>query len=247
MTADLLISRMEDLAAFADQRGAAASRFLTPAQREQVSQYFSNRKDVRLGFDGGFEGAERTRAVFLNPEWGTCDRETLIAAFKIEYRQKDTVGHRDILGSLLGLGIERDTIGDIDAKHVPAVFVCLSEIGDFISENLTKIGRVGIQVTRINPEVLPAKAEIMEVKNVTVASMRLDAVVSAAYGVSRTEASRLITIGLIRYNHVVCQQQTKVVTEGAILSARGHGRAKIIEVCGTSRKGRMIIKIGVHG
>jgi len=76
---------MEDLAAQAYDAGCAASRFLTPAEAHSVAEYFKYNR-IEMSFDGGFDGAERVRAVFLNPDWGKYDRDALFAALKIEYR-----------------------------------------------------------------------------------------------------------------------------------------------------------------
>ena len=110
---DRLISHMEDFAGKAAKSGIAASRFLTPAEAQSTAEFFQRRHDVTLTFDGGFDSAERIRAVFVSPAWGECDRAGLIAALKAAYRPQDDLTHRDILGALMALGIERDTVGDI--------------------------------------------------------------------------------------------------------------------------------------
>lgn len=71
MTANVLLAHMEDLADKAVKTGYAASKFLTPADAESIAQRFSHRRDVTLTFDGGFDNAERTRAVFANPDANT--------------------------------------------------------------------------------------------------------------------------------------------------------------------------------
>ena len=150
---DLLLAHMDDLADKAVKTGCAASRFLTPAeQRDAASHVARSRKtmDVNLTFDGGYEDAERTRAVFTNAEWGAYERNELFTALKIEWRSQDTLGHRDILGALMALGIERDTVGDIVGKDNTATLVCLPEMIKFIAENLSIAGRVGVKITEIS-------------------------------------------------------------------------------------------------
>ena len=65
---------MDDLAGRAVTTGYAASKFLTPAEKQSIITHFARRRDVALSFDGGFDGAERMRAVFLNADWGAYDR-----------------------------------------------------------------------------------------------------------------------------------------------------------------------------
>ena len=244
---DLLLGRMEDLAGRAVKKGCAASRFLTPAEAQSIAAQFKRRTDVVLVFDGGFEGAERVRAVFLNAVWGECDRAGLFAALKITYRPQDSLRHRDILGALMALGVERDTFGDIMADKQPAVLVCLPELGGYIIDNLTQAGRVGVSVSAISLDDLPAKTEDYTIKTDTVASLRLDAVLCAAFGLSRTKAAELIAAGRVSLNHELCLHAEKALETGALLSVRGLGRAKLLETRGMSRKGRMIVQIGCYG
>ena len=243
--ADLLISRMEDLSKTAMKTGSAASRFLTPTQAHVVSNYFKH-KGVSLSFEGGFDDAERVRAVFLNPEWGKYDNAALFSALVFEFRPQDTLGHRDILGSLMALGIERDTVGDIVVVDNTATIVCLPELSRYIMENLIKAGRVGITAKEISVDELPSRQEEMRIKTDTVASQRLDAILSAAFRLSRAKASELITAGNASLDYQVCMQPTKEVSEGSLISVRGLGRAKVLEIGGTSRKGRMFVRLGLY-
>ena len=243
---DFFIGHMEDVADKAVKTGSAASRFLTPAEAQNVAGYFKAKR-VKLVFDGGFENAERVRAVFLNPEWGEYDRENLLAALKIEYRPQDTLGHRDVLGALMALGIERDTIGDIISDENSAMLICMPEMSSYIIENLDKAGRVGVKISEISLSELPAKQEELSIKTDTVASLRLDAVLSAAFGLSRSKAVELIAAGRVNLNHLPCMQPAKELEEGALLSVRGHGRAKLLEVGNVSRKGRTFVRIGLYG
>ncbi|MCL2003455.1 MAG: YlmH/Sll1252 family protein [Oscillospiraceae bacterium] len=247
---DLLLAHMDDLAGKAAKTGWAASRFLTPAEQRDVAAHDARGRktgEVSLTFDGGYEGAERARAVFTNAEWGACERSGLFAALKLEWRQQDTLGHRDILGALMALGIERDTVGDITVAEHSAALVCLPELGGYIAENLSKAGRVGISVTEMGLDGLSAGLEELTVKTDTVASLRLDAVLCAAFGLSRSKAAELIAAGRVNLNHTPCVQPAKELGEGALLSVRGLGRAKLLEVGGVSKKGRVFVSIGLYG
>ena len=237
---------MDDLAGKAVKTGTTASKFLTPSERQSVERAFSRRRDVILTFDGGFDVAERTRAIFTNPDWGEYSRAEFLTALKISYRKQDTLGHRDILGALMGLGIERDTIGDIINSGQLTVFVCLPELGNYITENLTKAGRVGIEISQISLDELPVIQEKLTEKTDTVASLRLDSILSVAFSVSRSKAAELIAAGIVSLNHQICLHPDKEVSEDALLSVRGFGRAKLMEVGGTSRKGRIFVKIGFY-
>ena len=244
---DILIAHMNDLARKAVKEGFAASKFLTPAESQSVSEHFSRRKDAILNVDGGFEGAERTRAVFMNPDWGEYERTDLFTALKVAHRPQDTLGHRDILGALMALGIERETVGDIIVDEAGAALVCLPELGKFIIENFTKAGRVGLVVSVIGLDELPVREEELTIITDTVASLRLDAVLCTAFRVSRAKAAELILTGRVSVNHQVCLRTDKEVRVDSLLSVRGLGRAKLLEIGGLSRKGRSFIRIGMYG
>ena len=243
---DILIARMNDLASKAAKSGFAASKFLTPAESQSVVEHFSRRKDTALTIDGGFEGAERTRAIFISPDWGAYERSDLFAVLKAAHRTQDKLGHRDILGALMALGIERDTIGDIIIDEAVTAFVCLPELCGYIIENFTKAGHTGLELSAIGLDEIPDREEELTIKTDTVASLRLDAVLSAAFGMSRTKAAELIAAGRASYNHQVCLRTDKEVVEDSLLSVRGLGRVKLLEIGGVSRKGRNFIKIGIY-
>ena len=243
---DYFIGYMEDLADKAAKTGCTTSRFLTPAEARRVAEYFKFKR-VKLIFDGGYDGAERVRVVFLNLEWGEYDRENLLAALKIEYSPQDSLGHRDVLGALMALGIERDTIGDIVSEENSATLICIPEMSEFIIENLVKAGRVGIKVSVISLGELPARQEELSVRTETVATLRLDSVMSAAFGLSRAKSVEFIAAGRVSLDHIPCLQPSKELAEGALLSVRGLGRAKLLEVGGVSKKGRVFVRIGLYG
>ncbi|MCL2162782.1 MAG: YlmH/Sll1252 family protein [Oscillospiraceae bacterium] len=240
----ILLAHMDDLAAKAVKTGSAASRFLTTAEAHSITAHFAKRRDVALTFDGGYEGAERVRAVLLNPTWGEYERNDLFRALKIEVPPQEAVGHRDILGAVMALGIEREIVGDIIES--PLALICLPELSAYIAENLTKAGRATIRLSEMDLYSLPVRTEELSFKTDTVASPRLDAVLGTAFGLSRGKAQELIETGRVYLNHELCQQPAKEVGEDAILSVRGMGRAKLMEIGGVSKKGRLYIKVGLY-
>jgi RNA-binding protein YlmH len=242
---DVLLEHLEDLAERAVRTGFSVSRFLTPAEAQNADRRFARRRDVALSFEGGFEEAERVRAVFTRPDAAGYERGGLFSALKIEWREGDDLGHRDVLGALMALGVERDTLGDIVCEGCRAVLVCLPEMGGFIAENFTKAGRAGVVITPISLEELPVRRTEPVVKTGTVASLRLDAVLSIALGLSREKASALVKAERVSVNHQLCAKPDKELAEGAVLSVRGFGRVRLLEVGGTSKKGRIFIKVGV--
>ncbi|MCL2513678.1 MAG: YlmH/Sll1252 family protein [Oscillospiraceae bacterium] len=109
----IFISHLEDLAREALKSGVSHSKFLTPAELEKARQRYNARRDVKMLADGGFETAERRIAVFLDPERGEFERKSAISALELSHRPQDALSHRDVLGAVLSLGIEREVLGDI--------------------------------------------------------------------------------------------------------------------------------------
>jgi RNA-binding protein YlmH len=242
---DFLTGHIEDLSAKAVKSGRTASRFLTPAEARGIASRFAHRRDIILNFDGGYDGAERVRAVLLNPDCGSYERKKFFVALKIEFSRHETLGHRDILGAVMALGIERNTVGDITES--PLALICLPELSEYIINNFIKAGRAGVKLSKIDLKELKAKDENLIIKTHTVASLRLDAVLSASFGIPRGKAVGFIEAGRVSLNYEPCLNHSKEVGEGSIMSVRGFGRAKLLEIGGVSKKERIFIKIGLYG
>ena len=245
MNDKMFLSHMDDLAQKAQKSGAAHSKFLTPAELEQLRRSYGNRRDVNFLTDGGFENAERCIAVFLNPEWGEYIRESVISALELSHRPQDELSHRDVLGAALALGIERDVLGDILIEPSRAVLICLSRTAQFIKENLKTAGRAGLTVSEIPIGSLPMLPENFTCVSGTVASLRLDAVLAFAFHISREQAQKKIAAGLVQLSHQVCLEPTKMVSPGSVISLRGGGRARLAEVGDMSPKGRYRIRLHI--
>ena len=242
----LLVSHGEDLAERALQNGSAATKFLTPAEMAEIRCRFGSRGDIDLAEAGGYACFERGRLAFVNRQWGTFEPEDLIAAIRVDYRQQDLVEHRDILGALMNLGIARETVGDIDAGANPATFVCLPEIAPYILENLVKIGRVGVRLSRITLAELPERMENLALRTITLSSLRLDSLIGGVFNLSRSKASDLIGQGLVSVNHSICLKQDREIGADSVISVRGKGRARLMEVEGPTRKARLKVKVGIY-
>ena len=227
----LLLARVLDQYEKAERRGIpAATVFLSP--REQaMAQALLNTLGVRSGyvFDGGYEGAERKLLAFL-PDWAE-DAAGELAFFRAAFRDKDAVlTHRDILVS----------------PHSADV-VAAPSLGDFFLREWDSAGRTRLAVTEIGrEELLVPEVKVTRVQD-TVSSMRLDAVVSAAFSMSRGRAGELIAAGRVSLDHTPCLKPDKPVGEGAVVTARGFGRAVVRECGRTSKKGRIILVMDRYG
>ena len=176
------------------------------------------------------------------PEW----EEPQFSRYPIELikftpKYENSLSHRQYLGTILSLGIERDKIGDILAEQDTAyVFLC-SDISEFVAENVKKIGRCGVLTEIVDAEntVLPRKK--FEIVSCIAASMRLDAVISGILNKSRNDAKNLIVAGKVFVNHSESFKTDLTVTEGDLLSIRGFGRAEIYEIGAKTRSDKIHI------
>lgn len=190
---------------------------------------------------GGYEGAERCVALFgETPSPVTC-----IRIFPKDKKFARELSHRDVLGSVLGLGIDRRLIGDILVFGKEAYMFCLISIAPFIAENLASVGKVTVccEITDTLPdEALPKPEE----KTVVTASLRVDAVICAVYDISRADAKELAEVERVYVNGRIVQPPSFSLKEGDIVSVRGMGRFRYIEEAGETKKGKIRIFVAVY-
>lgn len=154
----------------------------------------------------------------------------------------DALNHRDFLGALMNLGIERDTLGDIFVKENVAYLFCLTSIADYIMENLTRVKHTSVKISRVDsPETLPFVEK--ESVSIAVSSPRIDAIIARVYNLSRSDSLSLFQEERVFLNGKVCTDPGKSLSEGAVVSTRGFGRFTVCETGGTSRKGKTYLRV----
>lgn len=218
--------------------------FLDPAEQAIAKSVLP--QGERFFFSGGYDEAERKFLFFL-PDY--LEEEFFdISDYIIAYSATVPFGkptHRDFLGSILGLGIERECVGDILVGDESTVLLD-KKIAPFVFENLKKIGRLGVFLKEKElAEIKPIEEPYVEVI-ATVASLRLDALCAAAFKISRAEAVSAIESGLVSINWTPCENPSEALNEGDMISFRGKGRAKIETVGGMSKKGRIFVNFKVY-
>ncbi len=211
--------------------------FLSAAEAVLAGQILKNTV-CRTAFFGGYDTAERVMLGCF-PDWMAEDSFP-ISALTFKFRESDILSHRDFLGSLMALGIKRETVGDILTEQGRAVVFVTDEICDYIKNQVTKIGRTGVAITDGYTLPLPKGDELIEFTD-TAASDRIDCVISALCGFSRTKALEAIAYGIVSVNSVPVSKPTKSVAEGDIISVRGKGRFLIGSLNNRTKKNRIII------
>lgn len=249
----LFYAKLDDLAKKSDGGVVAHSSFLTPSESYKAEKYFfaKGNKD-RICFFGGYGDAQR-KQIFLLPEYisDAADENNLydmladdfkdsICALKIKGSGFGVLTHRDYLGSLLGLGIERTTLGDICViDDFTAIVFCSPEVENFIFYELTTIGRDKVRVEKIQVDISMPSTQKFQAFSDTVASERLDCVVASLFNLSREKAQNLIKGGLVDFNYESVLKIDSDVQSGDIISARGYGKFIVRDLSQTTKKGRI--------
>lgn len=219
-----------------NEESKQVTAFLSFAMREWFEAVL-RKEHLSFMVEGGFTEAERVR-IILGP-WGeTWDsKDANISLLRV--RPTDSrvqLEHRQILGSLMGLGFTRDVLGDIQAGQSGFYIATTAEIAPFLLDQWRQAGREKIEVSlyKEKPEVYP---DLGEERRFTVNSSRLDAVIANAFGVSRSNAQEWITQGKVRRDGLVVSKAEAEVQPGDTISCRGQGRIKLLE-CSQTRKER---------
>lgn len=221
--------------------------FLDPRQGAIIMS-LANKADVNMRLDGGYRDAERQRAVivpdFLEPEHE--DEGIRVLSITSADNRFSSLIHGDFLGAILGLGVKRDKIGDIHVLEQACHILVAEEISDYFSMNLNQVHRVSVSTELLPLTALRTAEAPLEEMSLSVASLRLDGIVSDVWRLSRAKVLVPIKAGRCRLNWKVEEDPSKALKDGDVVSLQGFGRFKVLEVEGMTKKGRMRVKIGKY-
>ncbi len=240
----LLLRRILDKLEAAERKNIpAATQFLNEHEktlaRQMLGQSFPHARYVS---DGGYAGAERELIVFL-PDWMEEAEEGQVCAVRAAFSESEDLNHRDFLGALMGLGIKRETVGDILISPASADIILLPEILPYVLQNLTSAGRAKLSLREIGLSELSVPEPEVELRRDTVASPRLDSLVAAGFNLSRDKAAALVRSGRVNLGFMPCEKPDREVEAGEVISVRGMGRIQIESFGGTTKKGRLSVLI----
>lgn len=212
--------------------------FFSPPELAETQQVFSRLTEVQLIAWGGYPQAERQRLGIARSEVPLEQSQVEVAALEIAGNFLfDTATHRDFLGAMLGTGIVREKTGDIIVLgERGAQVIVVPELVEFLTMSLTQVRSVPVKTQRIDLSELrirePKKKELTTVE----ASLRLDALASAGFGMSRSKMSELIDGGDVRVNWKEISQASYQVKPGDLIAIRGKGRLEVGEVMVTKKE-----------
>ena len=240
---ELIISRIEDrIRQCRDGWYVTSTGFLDSHEQALAKQVMMHSADVRCFLWGGYDEAERRIVVCVPSEIPMSNEEAADGLLSVLRISKPSISrdlsHRDYLGAMLGLGIDRRMTGDILVRGDGADIIILPEIADFLLDEYVQAGRTHItgELKPLSDLILP-EARTRIIKD-TVPSARLDTVIASAFKLPRSKAAEAIRSGIVSVDHIECLKPDARVDEGAILVLRGKGKAVLREIGGESRKGR---------
>ena len=242
---DFFLKRIRELANLSYQRDIVTfSDFLNLNEQNMVSSLKRQFPQIVMEIFGGYENAERQMVAF-HPDALAFTWEYPIDCLKIEPKAikfSESLTHRDYLGALLNLGIERSVIGDIVVQEKAAWFFCQNKMTDFFLDNLCRVRHTNILITKVDdPDKLPCPK--LEAINGTCASVRLDSLISLAFKASRSSMVSYIEGGQVFVNGKLITSNGYEPKEGDIISVRGKGRFIFDGMSHQTKKARCGVRI----
>ena len=218
--------------------------FLSPRELE-MARYLFGEPEGLFPF-GGYPEAERKMLVYLpdylEESW-LLGGDSPCVCLRASFYQGDSPSHRDFLGALMGAGIGRETVGDICVGQDSCDFFVIREIAPYILQNFTSAGRAHVRLASVPLEdARIPEPEVREIRD-TLASLRLDSVVSAGFRIGRSLAGQYIAAGKVAVDGLPCEKSDKPVPQGAKISVRGLGKIRLDTVGNRTKKDRIPVII----
>lgn len=255
---EFLFARLSDLRECAQRGIFSVSSFFSPGEIARINRWIASERasDVCRVF-GGYAYAERAR-VYCLPDYMagedvTVDLRRVLSDFgeedptvilRIEGSGFRTLSHRDYMGSVLALGIERGTVGDIltDGDFCAYVF-CDVHVASYICDNLKKVSSDSVKVSTVSLPDGDFGQRRYNTLHETVNSPRLDAIVACVCDLSREAAKRTVMSGMCELDYEPVDEPDLQLCEGSVFSVRGHGKYRIGSFDGENRRGRLRVTI----
>jgi RNA-binding protein YlmH len=220
-----------------------ATTFLDPRQQKLVEMLLAKERNIAYYAEGGIDNSERKLYIIYHEDYDSDNIEKPFQILEFSWYSKSAKkpSHRDFLGSIIGAGIKREMLGDIMLREDAAYVVCSKEVSEYILYNIDRVGSLPVKVQPA--EQINTAEETEKIMNATVASLRLDSIISAGFGLSRTKAAEVIKSGKVRVNWEEKDLTSKVIKQSDVISLRGKGRIILEEISGNTKKDRIRITI----
>ena len=244
-----LKKRLRDLAERSYAQGIFTfSNFLSLSEQEVFWQEEAGLRYAGTCLNGGYGSAERVVVRFGSGEELGDEVPFPIVCVHIRPRAEkfaEQLSHRDFLGALMNLGIDRSTLGDIKAGEKQACLFCLDSIAEFICENLVQVRHTYVTCA-ITEDISFLPQEEPELVNVQVQSLRADAVLARVYNMSREQSLELFRTGRVYVNGRNCENNSRQLGSGDTVNARGYGKFTLTGELRETRKGKLSVEAAVY-
>lgn len=234
----LLVKRVSGLA-HAGAAGALKKIGFLSDRELELAVAAANPSGAAMRAFGGYENAERCVLAFCDSMEMLSDEVFEISCVRLEVHGAGRLTHRDYLGALMSLGLTRETLGDILPDEKGALVYARQAAAQCIVNELTSVGRQSVSC-RFSEEA-PQQMQEREERRVTVASLRLDAVLSAMLKLSRADVCALIRSGAVSINHVQVSRAHEAMYENDVVRVKGYGKYEVCAIGAQSKKGRTFI------
>ena len=239
----LLFAKICDLCERAERGRMCFSRFLNLREQEIAKAALSPYNVTSL-FYGGFEGSEKAMLGLCGSDTDLEESYFPMSLLTLEFPKNAEFSHRDVLGSLMALGIERNSVGEIFLYENKASFPVISSIEDTVFREMVTVGKYSVKIVPYEGDGIIKKET--EDRTCVISSMRLDCVISAVTGKSRSTSAALIKKQPVFINDKKCDKIDEPVPEGAVLTIRGFGKFKLSEEVKKTSKDRLRIVISKY-
>ncbi len=222
--------------------------FLEPTRIKFYENQLNTIRDIKYKIFGGYEEAER-KVICFYPDYTELEYNDFpIDAIKIQLNSKfsDSINHRHYLGSILNTGIERSKLGDIVVIDNYAIAFIKRSISEYVLNNLIKVSNIRANVSLIDLKSLQLPQKKYKIIKTTVPSLRIDAIISSAFNISRAKASQFINAEKVNLNWICVKSGSITLKQGDIFSLKGYGRARLEEIAGKTRKDRIAVLIYIY-
>ncbi len=219
--------------------------FLNPREQFIVESIVGQSDAISVAFFGGTAGTERQRALIKPAYIDETEAHYDISLCELSYPEKfSQLSHRDILGAILGTGIDRKKLGDIIHENGCWQLFVDASLVSFLTLQVTSVGRTPVTLTE-KPlrEAVPITKQWQK-KNIVISSRRLDVFIAGGLRISRDQAKQLIVSGKVQLNWTPTENVSEDVNEKDIISVRGFGRLTLLHIEHRTRKDKLAVEIG---
>ncbi|MDQ0159168.1 YlmH family RNA-binding protein [Alkalibacillus salilacus] len=219
------------------------SDFLDPREQLIYRSIIGHDEQFNLTFFGGSDRSERKRAI-LAPFYEVVEEENYkLTILQGQYNAKFvSLSHRDLLGTVMSLGLHRKKLGDLIVEDGQFQIICDRDLAMYLQMNIDKIKNTRINLHEASQEDILTPSYEWKAKDGTVSSTRLDAILKEIYQISRQKAQHLIEKEAVKINHRTVNNSSFSLQPGDLISLKSYGRSQVVDILGETKKQKIRIK-----